>query len=65
MQRFVGTTGGFGDMLGLDAGWARQIVKQVGNYGESFDRNIKPLGIARGLNRLWKDGGIVYVPDLR
>ncbi len=65
VQRFAGTTGGFGSMLGLDAGWALQIVKQVGNYGESFDRNIKPLGIARGLNRLWKDGGVVYVPDLR
>ena len=37
--------------------WAFRIVKQVGNYAESFDRNIKPLGIERGLNRLWKDGG--------
>jgi general L-amino acid transport system substrate-binding protein len=63
--RFVGRTGGFGGMLGLDAHWAFRIVKQVGNYEESFDRNIKPLGIERGLNRLWKDGGILYVPDLR
>jgi general L-amino acid transport system substrate-binding protein len=52
-------------MLGLDAGWAAKIVKQVGNYAELFDRNIKPLGIDRGLNRLWRDGGVLYVPDLR
>ena len=65
VQRFVGTSDGFGAMLGLDADWAFRIVKQVGNYGESFDRNIAPLGIERGLNRLWKDGGVLYAPDLR
>jgi general L-amino acid transport system substrate-binding protein len=65
VQRFVGKTGGFGAMLGLEDDWAFKIVKQVGNYAESFDRNIKPLGIERGLNRLWKDGGVLYVPDLR
>lgn len=64
VQRFVGTTGGFGAMLNLDPAWAFRIVQQVGNYAESFDRNIKPLGIERGLNRLWKDGGVLYVPDL-
>ena len=41
------------------------IVKQVGNYAESFERNIKPLGIERGMNRLWSAGGILYAPDLR
>jgi general L-amino acid transport system substrate-binding protein len=65
LQRFVGKTGGFGAMLGLDADWAFRIVKQVGSYAESFARNIQPLGIERGLNKLWTDGGIVYVPDLR
>jgi len=65
LQRFVGKSGGFGAMLGVPPDWAFQIVKQVGNYGESYDRNIKPLGIERGINRLWKDGGILYVPDLR
>jgi general L-amino acid transport system substrate-binding protein len=65
LQRFVGRTGGFGAMLGLEADWAFNIVRQVGNYAESFERNVKPLGIERGLNRLWKDGGILYVPDLR
>ena len=65
VRRFVGTSGGFGAMLGVDADWAVKIVKQVGNYAEVFDRNVKPLGIERGLNRLWSDGGILYVPDLR
>jgi general L-amino acid transport system substrate-binding protein len=65
VQRFVGQSGGFGGMLGLDAQWAFRIVKQVGNYGESFERNIAPLGIERGPNRLWRDGGLFYVPDLR
>jgi len=65
VQRFVGKTSGFGAMLGVDADWAFKIVKQVGNYAEIFDRNLKPLGVERGLNRLWKDGGILYVPDLR
>jgi general L-amino acid transport system substrate-binding protein len=63
--RLVGRQGGFGAMLGLDADWAFKIVKQVGNYAESVDRNIKPLGVERGLNRLWRDGGILYVPGLR
>jgi general L-amino acid transport system substrate-binding protein len=65
IRRFVGASGGFGAMLGLDADWAAKIVKQVGNYAEVFDRNLKPLGIERGLNRLWSNGGIMYVPDLR
>jgi general L-amino acid transport system substrate-binding protein len=64
IQRFVGATGGFGPMLGLDPHWALNIVKQVGNIGESFERNLQPLGVARGMNRLWKDGGILYVPNI-
>jgi general L-amino acid transport system substrate-binding protein len=65
VQRFVGRSGGFGAMLGLDPGWAFQIVKQVGNYAESFERSLAPLGVARGVNRLWTDGGLLYVPSLR
>ena len=65
VQQFVGTSGSFGQMLGLDSRWAFNIVKQVGNYAESFDRNVRPLGIERGINRLWKNGGIMYVPDVR
>ena len=65
VRRFVGKSDDFGPMLGLDAAWAYRIVKQVGNYAESVERNIKPLGIERGVNRLWKDGGVMYVPPLR
>jgi len=65
IQRFVGTTGDIGKMLGVDNRWAANIVKQVGNYGESFDANLKPLGFERGLNRLWNQGGLMYVPPIR
>jgi general L-amino acid transport system substrate-binding protein len=65
IQRFVGTSGDIGKMMGLDNRWAYNIVKQVGNYGESFDANLTPLGFERGLNRLWTHGGIMYAPPIR
>jgi len=65
IQRFVGANGDLGKLMGLDNRWAFQIVKQVGNYGESFDANLKPLGFERGLNRLWTQGGLLYAPPLR
>ncbi len=65
IQRFVGATGGMGAMMGLDNKWAYNIVKQVGNYGESYQRNIVPLGIERGVNRLWTQGGLMYNPPIR
>jgi general L-amino acid transport system substrate-binding protein len=65
IQRFVGATGDIGRMLGLDNRWALQIVRQVGNYAESFEANLKPLGFERGLNRLWNQGGLMYVPPIR
>ncbi len=65
VQRFVGATGDLGKMLGLDNRWAVNIVKQVGNYGESFDANLKPLGFERGQNALWKNGGLMYAPPIR
>ena len=52
-------------MLGIDNKWAFNIIKQVGNYGESFDANLKPLGFERGLNRLWNQGGLMYAPPIR
>jgi len=64
-QRFVGASGELGKMLGLDNRWALNIVRQVGNYGESFEANLKPLGFERGLNRLWNQGGLMYAPPLR
>jgi general L-amino acid transport system substrate-binding protein len=65
IQRFVGASGDLGKMLGLDNRWAFNIVSQVGNYGESFDANLKPLGFERGMNRLWTQGGLMYAPPIR
>ncbi len=65
IQRFVGASGDFGKMLGVNKHWAYNIIKQVGNYGESFTRNLTPLGVDRGSNKLWKDGGLMYAPPLR
>ena len=65
IQRFAGATGEFGKMLGLDKRWAYNIIKQVGNYGESFERHLSPLGLDRGLNKLWNKGGLMYAPPLR
>ena len=65
VQRFLGRTGGFGTMLGVRDDWAAQIVRQVGNTAEQWDRNVAPLGLQRGLNRLWTDGGIQYPPPAR
>jgi general L-amino acid transport system substrate-binding protein len=65
VQRFVGATGDLGKMLSLDARWAYHIVKQVGNYGESFDANLTPLGFERGITALWTQGGLMYAPPLR
>ena len=65
VQRFIGATGDIGKMLALDNRWALNIVKQVGNYGESFDANLKPLGFERGINALWTQGGLMYAPPIR
>ena len=59
VRRFVGESDGFGPTLGLDDAWAYRIIKHVGNYAESVERHITPLGIARGVNRLRKDGGVM------
>ena len=60
IQRLTGTTGEVGKGLGLDNDWAVRAIQAVGNYGESYDRNIKPLGLARGPNNLWNKGGLHY-----
>ena len=57
-----------GKALGLNDKWAYNIIKQVGNYGEMFDRNVgkgSPLKISRGLNALWTQGGLQYAPPIR
>ncbi len=68
VKRLLGREGMRGDMLGLSDDWSYNIIKQVGNYGEMFERNVgsgSPLDIARGLNALWTKGGIQYAPPLR
>src|SRR5215467_5512009 len=68
LKRAFGTDGNLGEQLGLTKDWLYRIVKAVGNYGESFDRNVGPgskLQIARGLNQLWNKGGIQYAPPIR
>ncbi len=66
VRRFLGVTPGMGKALGLDEKWAYNIIKQVGNYGESFERNLtRQLGLARGINDLWTRGGLMYAPPIR
>lgn len=65
VQRLTGKAGDLGKFLSLDPAWALNIVAQVGNYGESFQRNLGPLGVERGYNRLWRDGGLMFAPPLR
>jgi len=68
IKRLLGKEGDFGKGLGLDNDWAYKIVKQVGNYGEIFDRNVgagSRIKIDRGLNRLWTKGGLQYAPPIR
>ncbi|MCI1838226.1 amino acid ABC transporter substrate-binding protein [Achromobacter sp. HNDS-1] len=63
VQRILGVTPGMGKNLGLDDKWAYNIIKQVGNYGESYDRAMgkdSPLKLDRGLNKLWTQGGLMY-----
>ncbi|MGE0584183.1 MAG: amino acid ABC transporter substrate-binding protein [Flavobacteriaceae bacterium] len=68
VKRLLGTEGEFGPSIGLDKEWAVNVIKAVGNYGEIFNRNVgpdTPLGISRGLNALWTDGGVQYAPPVR
>ena len=66
--RILGVEGGYGEMLELGNDFAYNIIKQIGNYSESYERNVgpdTPLAIGRGLNALWTDGGILYAPPFR
>jgi general L-amino acid transport system substrate-binding protein len=68
VQRLLGVTASMGTALGLDDKWAYNIIKQVGNYGEIFERNVGPntkLGLQRGLNALWTQGGLMYAAPFR
>jgi general L-amino acid transport system substrate-binding protein len=68
IKRLLGSEPGLGKALGLDEEWAYRAIKAVGNYGESFDRNLgrnSPIGLDRGLNDLWTRGGLMYAIPLR
>ncbi|UWQ14776.1 amino acid ABC transporter substrate-binding protein [Aliiroseovarius sp. M344] len=68
INRILGTEGNLGEMLGLDADWAKRAIMAGGNYGEVFAKNIgesTPIALARGLNAQWKDGGLIYSPPFR
>jgi general L-amino acid transport system substrate-binding protein len=68
VRRLVGVEGDFGPSTGLSKDWAARIIRFVGNYDEVFERNVgihTKLGIPRGLNSLWTQGGIQYAPPIR
>ena len=68
INRVLGTEGTLGEMIGLDAEWAKRAIAVSGNYGEVFEKNIgeaTTIGLARGLNAQWKDGGLIYSPPFR
>ena len=68
INRMLGTEGNLGEMLGLSADWAKNAIMAGGNYGELFEKNIgenTPVGLARGLNAQWTEGGLIYSPPFR
>lgn len=68
IARLLGQDGNYGEGMDLEADWAYHIISQVGNYAQSFDRNVgmdSPLEIERGVNALWTDGGFQYAPPIR
>lgn len=68
INRILGTEGDLGGMLGLDKKWAYRAIKAGGNYGELFAKYLgtdTPIGLPRGLNAQWKNGGLIYSPPFR
>nr|WP_228289267.1 amino acid ABC transporter substrate-binding protein [Marinobacter salinisoli] len=68
IQRLLGSDGNLGEMLGLAHDFGYEVIKHVGNYGEMYDRNVgpdTPLGLERGVNNLWNNGGVLYAPPVR
>ena len=68
INRLLGTEGELGAQLGLDAAWAKNAIMVAGNYGELFENNLgenTPVGLARGLNAMWTEGGLIYSPPFR
>lgn len=68
INRLLGTEGTLGEMIGLDAEWAKRAIATQGNYGEIFEKNIgenTSIGLSRGLNAQWTEGGLLYSPPFR
>ena len=65
IRRLLGLEGDMGKAIGLDNKWAYNVIKQVGNFGEMWDRSITPMGVPRGINNLWTKGGLQYAPPIR
>lgn len=65
VQRLLGTTPGMGEALGVRESWAYDVIAQIGNYGEVYEQHLTPLGLQRGLNALWTEGGLMYAMPLR
>ena len=68
IKRFLGLDGGLGKALGLNDKWAYNIIKQVGNYSESYEANLgenTPMKLQRGVNALWNKGGLLYAPPFK
>jgi general L-amino acid transport system substrate-binding protein len=65
IRRLLGMEGDMGKALGVDNKWAYNVIKQVGNFGEMWDRNITPMGVPRGINNIWSKGGLQYAPPIR
>ncbi len=65
IRRLMGLEGDMGKALGVDNKWAYNAIKQTGNFGEGWDRNVTPYGVPRGINNLWNNGGLQYAPPMR
>jgi general L-amino acid transport system substrate-binding protein len=65
VQRLLGRSGDLGPMLSVDNAWMVNIIRNLGNYGEVFARHLQPIGIQRGPNALWTQGGLQYAPPFR
>ncbi len=65
IRRLLDVEGDLNKGLGLDKGWVAKVLTAVGNYGEIYDRNLTPLGLPRGLNKPWTQGGLLYSPPYR
>ena len=67
-QRLLGLTGDFGSQMGVSNTWCANVIRHIGNYAESYERHVgenTALGLARGVNKLWTDGGLMYAPPIR